>query len=300
MLTESVVGFISLVSMVVLVGGISPIILSLLRSHGFQESTKKEFWLAVLALFTGGVAPVFLLLSAATVALSMGLLFGREAAAELREMMPALNAVSARYVPLVLLPSLAVLLWLLLYSFTRYPRLANRLLVGMGAGILATLGLDVVRLIGVRFGWLPFNMPPMFGLMILGPQADPAAGALVGYGYHFLNGADFGLIYVLTAGRVHWVWGVLWGVIIWLGMMVSPPMVIMGAGPFGLWTGGPAYLLTTLGAHLIYGAMLGLLAERYVREPAQLMMRWRMTEIEEELKREEEQVTYSQMEGGDV
>jgi len=289
-------GIIVLASTIILLVGLAPTILSLLRSHGCRDSTKGEFWLACLALLTGGVAPIFLLLTATTAVLFVlteGQFTGIEVQTDLSAVIAMLNKVSATYVPLVLLPSLVVLISILLYSFTRYPRLANRLIVGMGAGVLATLGLDVMRLLGVRLGWLPFDMPSMFGLMILGPQAEPTTGALVGYGYHFLNGADFGLVYVLAAGRVRWAWGLLWGAIIWLGMMVTPPMVVMGAGFFGIGTDWMlAYLLTTLLAHLVWGAILGLLAARFVREPASLMMRWRMTETEEELEHQQEQLTH--------
>ncbi|MFQ5460623.1 MAG: DUF6789 family protein, partial [Anaerolineae bacterium] len=98
---------------------------------------------------------------------------------------------------------------------------------------------------------------------IVGPGGPAAASLLAGYGYHFLNGASFGLLYTVLGGRPRWQWGVVWGLIIELAMMTFPPMLMMGSGFFGL-NAGLGVLGTTLLAHVAFGLVLGLLVERWV------------------------------------
>ncbi len=54
--------------------------------------------------------------------------------------------------------------------------------------------------------------------------------------------------------------------------MVTPPMLLMGVGPFGINTGAPWYFLTTLAAHMAFGAVLGLLAEKFVKERGSILV----------------------------
>jgi hypothetical protein len=185
----------------------------------------------------------------------------------------------------VLLPSLVLLLivWLAAAHFVQ-PRLANRIRVGVWAGAACSGVLDAIRLTGFHLGWMPGNMPRMFGVLILDRMAlGPTLGSdVLGYMYHYWVGACFGLTYTLFAGRVRWWGGVLWGLIIEIGMMVTPPMVVaMDTGYFGV-KFGPGLFGTSLAAHVAFGAALGLLAERYVRHrgtlPTLLAAWWRQLE----------------------
>ena len=78
---------------------------------------------------------------------------------------------------------------------------------------------------------------------------------------HFLNGAViFPLIYVYLLYRLlpgaPWQKGLLWGVILWLGVeIVMMPM--MGSGIFSMETGGMKAVVAALMGHLVYGAILG-------------------------------------------
>lgn len=170
----------------------------------------------------------------------------------------------ARY---ALLPSLGLLGIVLVASVrSNYGRLTNRIWVGIWAGVAASGFLDAIRLGGFHLGWMPGNMPRMFGVMILDRMAlGPSLGSdLLGYLYHYWVGACFGLTYTLLAGRVRWWGGLIWGLIIEVGMMVTPPMVVaMDTGYFGS-KFGPGLLATSLTAHVALGLVLGLLAERYV------------------------------------
>jgi hypothetical protein len=160
-------------------------------------------------------------------------------------------------------------------------RLANRLWVGLWVGAASTGVLDAIRLAGFHLGWMPGNMPRMFGVLMLDRMAlGPSLGSdIVGYLYHYWVGACFGLTYTLLVGRVRWWGGLVWGLIIEVGMMVTPPMVVaMDTGYFGV-KFGPGLFGTSLTAHVAFGLALGLLAERYVVHrgafPALLATWWR-------------------------
>jgi uncharacterized membrane protein YagU involved in acid resistance len=81
---------------------------------------------------------------------------------------------------------------------------------------------------------------------------------------HFLNGTViFPLIYVYLLYRLlpgaPWQKGLLWGVILWLGVeIVMMPM--MGSGIFSMETGGMKAVIAALMGHLVYGAILGAIA----------------------------------------
>jgi hypothetical protein len=70
-------------------------------------------------------------------------------------------------------------------------------------------------------------------------------------------------------GRTRWLGGLIWALIIELGMMTTPPMVIaMDTGYFGLKLGHGllnGVFIGSLIPHVSYGIALGLLLERYLR-----------------------------------
>ena len=167
-----------------------------------------------------------------------------------------------------LIPSLVllVLVWVIAKSLGM-TRLTNRIWVGIWVGAATTALLDVVRLTGFSMGLLPGNMPRMFGVLILDQMAvgPSTLSDFVGALYHFWVSACFGLTYSLLVGRGRWWGGLIWGLIIELGMMTTPPMVVaMDTGYFGL-KHGYGVLTVSLTAHIVYGIALGLLLERYVR-----------------------------------
>lgn len=169
----------------------------------------------------------------------------------------------ARY---LLIPSLIVLMAIGLICRRRsYRRLGNRLWTGIWVGAAATAALDVVRLAGFSLGLMPGNMPRMFGVLILNIMATgpTVASDIIGYLYHYWVGACFGLTLTLLFGKVRWWAGLVWAILIELGMMVTPPMVVaMDTGYFGS-KFGPGLFAVSLIAHVVYGVLLGLLIERY-------------------------------------
>ncbi len=173
----------------------------------------------------------------------------------------------------VLIPSLALLVVVWFFARSRGDeRLTNRIWTGFWAGAAATAALDTFRLASFLGGMLPGNMPRMFGVLILDTMATgpTAASDIVGELYHFVGaGAAFGLAYALIMGRTRWWGGLVWGLIIEVGMMTTPPMVIaMDTGYFGLKLGRGLLNGVVIGSlipHIAYGIALGLLLERYVR-----------------------------------
>lgn len=77
--------------------------------------------------------------------------------------------------------------------------------------------------------------------------------------------------YALVMGRTRWWGGLVWALIIEVGMMTTPPMVVaMDTGYFGLRAGHGllnGVFIGSLIPHISYGVALGLLLERYVRHP---------------------------------
>jgi len=101
-------------------------------------------------------------------------------------------------------------------------------------------------------------------------QASPFE-FLIGGLYHFWNGATMAAVYTLVIGKGRWYYGLLWGFIIHIGMMLAPWMIPM-VGPFGI-NYGPGYTIfvASLLAHLAYGAVLGILAQRFVKDKESLL-----------------------------
>lgn len=209
------------------------------------QSSIEEILLTALALIPAAVGPNILV-----VALTPG--------------MPTMDILT-QY---ALLPSIALLVIVsVIASRLHFDRLANRIWTGVWVGFVSTAALDVIRLTGFSLGWMPGNMPRMFGVLILDQMAlGPSdLSDLIGSLYHYWVSACFGLTYTLLLGRTRWWGGLIWAVIIEVGMMTTPPMVIaMDTGYFGL-KFGFGVLGTSLAAHIAYGIVLGLLLERYTK-----------------------------------
>ena len=104
------------------------------------------------------------------------------------------------------------------------------------------------------------------GAMMSMPQSVLELVMVSGAIYHFWNGATMGAMYTLFMGKARWYYGVAWGFIINIGMMLAPWMIMM-MGPFGIkYMGGYNIFTVALAAHLAYGAVLGVLAGKFVRD----------------------------------
>lgn len=141
--------------------------------------------------------------------------------------------------------------------------------IGLLAGLLAAVAYDVFRLPfvfakewGIDSIVPPLNLFkvfPRFGAMVLGQPIEQAeyssAAQIIGWIYHFSNGATFGVMYLALIGdgqRRHWGWAVLFALGLELAMLLSPyPQV------FNI-TLTARFVIVTIAAHAIFGAGLGL------------------------------------------
>lgn len=223
---------------------------------------KRRAFLILLALFTGGAVPIQL------ITLSFGYSQYYQEIAMGPKMIMGAHEFAKLYIPLVYIPALLILVGLILYSRRNYPDLFRRIVIGMGAGMLATVALDYFREMGVINGWLPGDTPAMFGKAATGSRSF-AVYYPVGYMVHFLNGANFGLLFTFMWGRQasyqrSVAWAVLWLLVVELGMMTGPPMTPI-VGPFGTNFAWPQFFLLTLTAHIAFGIVLGLLTHLWLQ-----------------------------------
>jgi hypothetical protein len=104
-----------------------------------------------------------------------------------------------------------------------------------------------------------FKVFPGFGAMILGQPLEQTtyslSAHLIGWLYHFSNGATFGVMYLAMVGdatRRHWTWAILMAVALELGMLLTPYPQVFGIAVT------PRFVVVTMAAHAIFGVILGL------------------------------------------
>ena len=187
-----------------------------------------------------------------------------------------------------LLPAVTVLIVSVLLSLKSVPAVGRSIVWGGLAGAIATIGLEIVRITGFKMGYMPGNLPRLMGVLLLNRFAlgPSIASDLAGWAYHFWNGASFGIIYVLLFGATRrWV-GVLYGITVGIGFLLSPVVLSLGVGYFGLQfsTGFP---ITVLAAHAVFGLLLGALANRFLSaQPSVMMTEFRVFRIFRAVKSE--------------
>lgn len=155
--------------------------------------------------------------------------------------------------------------------------LTRRILIGAISGVIATVGLEVVRIFGFKMGWMPGDMPKLLGVLLTNRFMEgPSAGSnILGYAYHYWNGASFGIIYAVLFGRKPVWWGLIYALLIGTGFLLSPSVNAMGVGFMG--TGLPGMIEIVYGAHIVFGLVLGYLAHRWLHHPEWLLQ---MAEVE--------------------
>jgi hypothetical protein len=165
----------------------------------------------------------------------------------------------------LLLPSIFALALISAAIWRSQLTLSRAVVWGAVAGALATIPLEVVRLAGFHFDYMPGNLPRLMGVLLLDRFAEgpSTVSDLAGWAYHFWNGASFGIIYAVLFGtRRRWL-GAIYGLLIGIGFMVSPVVKSLGVGYFGLQFsyGFPA---TVILAHLGFGLALGFLTRCFL------------------------------------
>ena len=174
-----------------------------------------------------------------------------------------------------LIPSIIGLAVIALLARKRSPLIAGSIAWGALAGGVATVALEAVRITGFHLGYMPGSLPKLMGVLLLDRFAlgPSTASNIAGWAYHFWNGAAFGIIFVLLVGTKR-VWaGLVYGLVIGLGFMVSPVVQSLGVGYFGLDFSIGFPVVVSL-AHAAFGLALGWLAHRFLgRQPSIVLSR---------------------------
>lgn len=222
----------------------------------------KKTILTLLVLFAGGFVPIHLIV------LSFGYAEYYKGQTLGPKIIRVAHEFAVPYIFFLYIPAIIFLIWAILYTKKAYPDLHRRIVVGLAAGAIATIGLDWIRQMGVLVGWLPADTPTMFGKMMTGSNSF-IKYFWAGQFAHFFNGADFGLVFTLVFGRFKTLsrtilMGIGWLLVMELGMMIGPPMAPM-VGPFGVRYMWPQLFLLTLVAHIVHGTILGSLAYYWLK-----------------------------------
>lgn len=137
----------------------------------------------------------------------------------------------------------------------------NRTALGFGYGVLATLAMSAVMIVGTVTGLSPMPAPIPKAIVgsVLGGAPKPvvvAAAVVAHLGY----GGIFGALLARFAPPVTLAKGIALGVALWavMGVVVLP---LLGWGLFGTAI-TPRIAVATLVLHLIYGGTLGFAAQR--------------------------------------
>lgn len=174
-----------------------------------------------------------------------------------------------------LIPSIVVLLAVLLVGTVRgHTNLVSQIWYGILGGLLATVGLEIVRHVGFLLGGMPGEMPKLLGVLLLdrfalGPNW---VSNLTGWGYHFWNGAAFGIVYTLLFGKPRLWGGIGFGVLIGIGFMISPATTALGIGIFGI-DFNIGFPVTVTLAHVAFGTILGPFIQRKVQNGVSMYTR---------------------------
>ena len=140
--------------------------------------------------------------------------------------------------------------------------------IGLLGGLLAAVAYDVFRLpfVFAKEWGIDSIVPPMnlfkvfprFGAMVLGQTVEQEhyslAVQVIGWLYHFSNGATFGVMYLALLGdarKRHWGWAVLFAVGLELGMLFTPYTSVFHI-PLTA-----RFVIVTVAAHAVFGAGLG-------------------------------------------
>ncbi len=167
-----------------------------------------------------------------------------------------------------LIPSIVLLAVVLAASWFADERdLFRQIRTGILAGLIGTIGLEIVRETGFRLGGMPGELPELMGVLLLNRFADGPnlLSNIAGWSYHFWNGASFGIIYSIIIGRGRiWI-GTLFGILVGIGFMMSPVVIAVGVGYFGV-DFGWGFPVTVILAHIAFGTILGWLVFKWNAE----------------------------------
>lgn len=162
-----------------------------------------------------------------------------------------------------LIPSAALIFIITFLNFLmKYNALNNQIYNGILAGLIGTIGLEIVREIGFRLGGMPGDLPKLMGVLLLDRFAEGPGfwSNIAGWAYHFWNGAVFGIIFSLLLGRGKTWMGIVYGLLLGIAFMISPVTRTLGIGAFGFeFKDGYQFITTVTLAHVAFGGILGMI-----------------------------------------
>jgi hypothetical protein len=160
----------------------------------------------------------------------------------------------------VTLPGMVLLLCVLVWAKAVNRRLLlNRLLVGTIGGALGLFAYDVGRWLIQTLFPLEFDafLPILsFGSLITGDPVTSASASLAGWAYHISNGWTFALVYAMIAGPARWWYGLIWGGMLEVGMLLVYPILFSQINY-------PPFLVVSIAGHVLYGSVLGLFCQHH-------------------------------------
>lgn len=138
----------------------------------------------------------------------------------------------------------------------------TRLLTGFGWGVVATIAMSVVMIVGTITGMAPMPAPIPAAIVtrIFGPDLPQPLIMLLAIVSHLGYGAVWGALLAAFVRPVTVGKGVGLGVFLWLIMQIAV-LPFLGWGAFGMAI-TPMIAVATLVLHLIYGVTLGWLVDR--------------------------------------
>lgn len=162
----------------------------------------------------------------------------------------------------VVTPGLGALTVGVTVAAQRYAGLRRRLFVGFVAGWIGALAVDGLHALQ---GFLSPGVGPVVWSGLYAGSHDPAWWLAGYFNQWFLTGALWGTAYGLLAGKARWGYGLLFSALFWsvgaLAAAFAPAGWVLLPRP--TWP----LLIGLLGAHAVYGAVLGTLNERWQAEP---------------------------------
>jgi hypothetical protein len=135
----------------------------------------------------------------------------------------------------------------------------NRLIVGFAVGAIGLVAYDAIRWLvqeGLPIGFDAFYSIVAFGNLITGAPTSSATAVVAGWAYHISNGLTFGVLYALIAGPAKWWYGLIWGLILEIAMLlVYPPLFQIGAMT--------SFVAVSIVGHAAFGTVIGLGCRRW-------------------------------------
>lgn len=139
----------------------------------------------------------------------------------------------------------------------RRPLIVNRLRVGVAAGLIGLLAYNGTRwVLGIFLPSSPFYSIAIFGKLITANPAESIIASVAGWLYHISNGVTFGIIYTLILGPARWWFGLAWGLVLELAMLIIYPASTL-LQPRAL----APFVIVSLASHALFGAVIGVIAQ---------------------------------------